>query len=160
MPCEDVSKSVRGKQNTMKSPEARYVLDTTAMLAFTEKELGADRVRTILREGERGQAQVMLSFMTFMEAYYRIWQKEGREKADEVLALLSALPVERIDVSDDLIRLAGEIKALFNLSVADAWIAATAIQQESKLVHKDPEFEQLRDRVALEPLPYKPKARA
>lgn len=144
----------------MKSPEARYVLDTTAMLAFTEKELGADRVRTILREGERGRARVILSFMTFMEAYYRIWQKEGREKAEEVLALLNALPVERIDASDGSIRLAGEIKALFNLSVADAWIAAAAIQQEAKLVHKDPEFEQLRGRVALEPLPYKPKARA
>lgn len=69
---------------------------------------------------------------------------------------MSVLPVERIDVSEGLIRLAGEIKALFNLSVA--WIAATAIQQEATLVHKDPE--QLRDRVALEPLPYKPKAQA
>lgn len=141
----------------MKSPKSRYVLDTTALLAFTEKELGADRVRRLLREAERKRTQVLLSFMTFMEAYYRIWQKAGREKAEEVFALMGVLPVERIDVSENLIRLAGEVKALFNLSVADAWIAATAIQQEATLVHKDPEFEQLRDRVALEPLPYKRK---
>ena len=160
MSFEGASKSVPGKPKTMKPPKPRYMLDTTALLAFTEKERGADRVRTLLRAGERKRTQVILSFMTFMEAYYRIWQKEGREKAEEVLALLNALPVERVDVSDDLIRLAGEIKALFNLSVADAWIAATAIQQEATLVHKDPEFEQLRDRVALEALPYKPKARA
>lgn len=141
----------------MKSPKSRYVLDTTALLAFTEKEPGADRVRRLLREGERKRTRVLLSFMTFMEAYYRIWQKAGREKAEEVFSLMGVLPIERIDISENLIRLAGEVKALFNLSVADAWIAATAIQQEATLVHKDPEFEQLRDRVALEPLPYKRK---
>lgn len=83
-----------------------YALDTTAILAFIEKEPGVDQVRSLL-----------------------------------------------------LIRLAGEIKALFNLPVADAWIVATAIQQGASLVHKDPEFEQLKNRVTLSPLPYKPKAK-
>ncbi len=140
-------------------PQLSYVLDTTAILTFTEKETGVDQVRRLLREGERGKTRILLSFMTFMEAYYRIWQKQGKDRAEEVLVLMEALPVERVDVNDDLIRLAGEIKALFNLSVADAWIVATAIQQGASLVHKDPEFEQLEARVALFPLPYKPKGR-
>lgn len=49
----------------MKPPKPRYVLDTTALLAFTEKEPGADRVRKLLREGEQKRARVILSFMTF-----------------------------------------------------------------------------------------------
>jgi len=142
-----------------KTPETTYLLDTSAILAFTEKEPGAQQVREILRKGEGGQARVLLSFMTLMEAYYRIWQLKDREKAEEILVLLEALPVERIDVDDELIRLAGEIKALFRLSVADAWIIATAIQQEAQLVHKDPEFEQVKERVSLSPLPYKPTTR-
>lgn len=143
----------------MRRPEPCYVLDTTAILAFTEKEPGVDQVRSLLREGEQGKARILLSFMTFMEAYYRIWQKQGKDRAEEVLVLMEALPVERVDVNSDLIRLAGEIKALFDLSVADAWIIATAIQQGASLVHKDPEFEKLKNRVALSLLPYKPKAK-
>lgn len=56
----------------MRQAEHSYVLDTTAILTFTEKEPSVDQVRGLLREGEKGKARILLSFMTFMEAYYRI----------------------------------------------------------------------------------------
>jgi len=134
-----------------------FALDTSAILAFTEREAGSSKVREILRQGEGGRARVLLSFMVLMEAYYRIWQLRGREAAEEILLLLKALPVERIAVDEPILRLAGEIKALYRLSVADAWIIATAIHHDAQLVHKDPEFEQIEGRVTLIPLPYKAK---
>jgi hypothetical protein len=36
-----------------------------------------------------------------------------------------------------------EFKALFPLSMADAWIAACAAEQGAVLLHKDPEFKPL-----------------
>jgi predicted nucleic acid-binding protein len=39
--------------------------------------------------------------------------------------------------------------------VADAWIAATAAVQDLILVHKDPEFERIKEEVSLLSLPYK-----
>lgn len=132
-----------------------YVLDTSAILAFTEGEAGAKIVRDILRKAERGQASVFIPFMAFMEAAYRVWQLRGKESAEELLILLEALPVRRVDVDDDLIRLSAEIKALCQLSVADAWIIATALKENASLVHKDPEFEQVKARVQLVSLPYK-----
>jgi len=48
------------------------------------------------------------------------------------------------------------IKARYKISVADAWIAATAAVHNLTLVHKDPEFESL-EGVSLLPLPYKAK---
>ena len=132
-----------------------YVLDTSAILAFTEGEPGAEVVRNILRKTERGKARTFVSFMTFMEAFYRIWQLRGKESAEEIFVLLAALPMRRVDVDDDLIRLSGEIKALYRLSLADAWIIATALKEEALLVHKDPEFEQVKGRVDLFALPYK-----
>ena len=51
----------------------------------------------------------------------------------------------------DLLRLlaAARIKAGHKLSVADAWIAATAERLDATLVHKDPEFEPLAKLVRL-----------
>jgi predicted nucleic acid-binding protein len=43
-----------------------------------------------------------------------------------------------------------------SLSVCDAWIIGTAIALDSTLVHKDPEFEQVKTLVKVKALPYKP----
>jgi len=48
------------------------------------------------------------------------------------------------------------VEATNNLSVCDSWIIATAIATDAILVHKDPEFEQVKTIVKLKALPYKP----
>ena len=63
--------------------------------------------------------------------------------------------MQRVDVSDALISQAAMFQGSCRLSVADAWILATATQYSATLVHKDPEFEQARTQVTLQALPYK-----
>jgi len=134
-------------------PDA-WVLDTSAVLALWNEEAGAATVEEILRE-ESGHRKIYVSFMTFMECRYRLWRDQGRSAADELLRALSLLPVVRIDVDDALLGAASELKAQHNISVADSWIVATAIVCKATLVHKDPEFDALSDRVAMKRLPYK-----
>ena len=133
----------------------RYLLDTSAILALRGDEPGADDVESILRKSESGEAEVYVSFMTYMEAYCRIWRIDGEESAKRMYAELLSLPVLRIDVNDRLLLRAGGIKANYRLSVADAWIIACAVEAEACLVHKDPEFKQVQDIVPLIFLPYK-----
>jgi predicted nucleic acid-binding protein len=133
----------------------RYLLDTSAILALRGDEPGADDVESILRESESGQAEVYASFMTYMEAYYRIWRLEGEESARRMYAELLSLPIVRVDVSDSILLRAGAIKANHRLSVADSWIIASAMEIKASLIHKDTEFEQLKDVVSLIFLPYK-----
>lgn len=71
------------------------------------------------------------------------------------LELIGALPVFRVESTKALGIRAAELKALYQLSVADAWIAALASEQDATLVHKDPEFEQLEGEIAVVQLPYK-----
>jgi hypothetical protein len=52
-----------------------------------------------------------------------------------------------------------EIKATQSLCVCDSWIVATAMDLNAILVHKDPEFEQMRGAMKLKALPYKPLTR-
>jgi predicted nucleic acid-binding protein len=129
-----------------------YVLDTSALLTFWNNEEGADTVERILRSGRR----VSVSFMSYMEGRYRIWKNTGKEESEEFSQYLNLLSLERIDITDQIFEKAIEIKATNSLSVCDSWIIATAIVTGSVLVHKDPEFEQVKGMVKLKTLPYKP----
>ena len=51
--------------------------------------------------------------------------------------------------------LAGQVKANYKLSFADARVAATALEFDAILVHKDPEFLELKNRIKMLELPYK-----
>ena len=139
----------------MENKPARFVLDTSALLTLREDEAGADEVENILRKAEKGEFEVYFSFMTLMELCYRLWQDKGEQFAKEILAETRALPIQEISQENDLLIKASRIKANFRLSVADSWIIATAWQKKAKLVHKDPEFEQVRQIVELVSLPYK-----
>jgi len=136
-----------------KEDNKTYLLDTSAILALWNTEDGADIVENILKKSSI--SPVFVSFMTFMEGKYRIWKEKGKTLAEEFYRDFRLLPVERVDIDDELIDIASEIKATNNLSVADSWIIASAIKTDSILVHKDPEFEQVVDRVDMLKLPYK-----
>ncbi|OIP92841.1 MAG: hypothetical protein AUK24_01020 [Syntrophaceae bacterium CG2_30_49_12] len=128
-----------------------YVMDTSAIFALWNDEEGADTVEHILHSG----APVLVSFMTIMEGRYRLWKNAGKETSDEFSKYISLLPVRRIDITNAIFENAIEIKATSSLSVCDSWIIATAIATKSILVHKDPEFEQVKKMVLLKTLPYK-----
>ena len=83
------------------------------------------------------------------------YQEEGKGAAQRRIDLMNRLAVTRLDSSQELGLLAGELKAVHRISFADAWIAATAIMLGAILVHKDPEFEKVQDMVTLVFLPYK-----
>jgi len=133
----------------------RYLLDTSAILTLWNNEDGADDVEAILRKAESDKVIVYASFMTYMEAYYRIYRVEGIESARAIYAEIGSLPIYKIDADEKILLRAGAIKANYSLSIADAWIVASAIEKGAILVHKDPEYEQLKDMVSMIILPYK-----
>jgi predicted nucleic acid-binding protein len=135
------------------SPDS-FVLDTSAILALWNEEEGASFVEKILRDKPQNKI-IFISFMTVMECRYRVWKDHGQSVADELIRSLGLLPITRVDVDDVLIMTASDLKARYKISVADSWIVATAIVHNATLVHKDPEFDALSDRVAMKTLPYK-----
>ena len=131
----------------------RYLLDTSAILALIEDEAGADRVEALLREhGE----DVLLPFAVIMEATYITLREAGEAVAERRYALMRQLPCTELwAVDEPTLLTAARFKATARVSFADALIAAFAVRHEAILVHKDPEYEALGDRVLLESLPYK-----
>ena len=118
----------------------RFVLDTSALLALRDDEPGAERVHRLIDAARKRRATAHVSFMTRMELLYLIAASEGAEAAAAALRLLDALPLQWVTCEPAILVEAARIKQRGRLSVADAWIAATAVSREAVLVHKDPEF--------------------
>jgi len=138
-----------------RSRRAVYVLDTSAVLAFLEGEAGVATVKDLLRRARRGAVRVVVSLMTVYELLYiTTLERDEAEGLRRVLELRS-LPVEESSLGGEVAIRAANLKARFRISVADSWIAATAIEEKATLVHKDPEYLALADLVALETLPLK-----
>lgn len=135
----------------MPAAAERHVLDTSALLCLIEDEEGAGDVERLLKSGQN----IFVCFISLMEFYYVTLQEAGEEAAIQRYALLKELPIRIIESNEELGLAAGRIKASHRLSVADAWVAATAERLNAILVHKDPEFDALKGALQLQNLPYK-----
>lgn len=132
-----------------------FVLDTSALLCLKENEPGASEVEAILRQHGNREA-VFISFMSVMELATILEQEQGEGASRQGVLQLKQLPVQVVESDEPLGLAAARIKARHALSVADAWVAATAERLGATLVHKDPEFEPLAELILLRTLP--PKA--
>ena len=132
------------------------LLDTSALLTLRDDEPGAARVAQVLEHALRGDVRCLGCFISLMEVMYRVWRDEGEAAGRLAYEQCFALPMEWIHESPALLKRAAELKACNPLSVADAWIAAAAMEQEAVLIHKDPEFAALA--IAQEALPLKPRS--
>ena len=134
--------------------DKNYVLDTSAIFVYLESEDGADEVEKILTLARKNKCKVFISFISLMEVYYIVWQRKGEDVAKEAIVLIKSLPIEIVESKERLILSAGRIKANHKLSVADAIVAATAIEKSASLVHKDSELEPVSQYVKTLKLPH------
>jgi predicted nucleic acid-binding protein len=146
--------SVRQPGAARQGVGGRYVLDTSALLSLHNDEPGSARVEQLLLAAADGKAEVFTCFISLMEVLYRVWKNEGEAAGRAVYLQCQQLPIVWVHESTELLELAAGLKARHPMSLADAWIAGTAIACEATLVHKDPEFEPVPG-MAQEPLPCK-----
>lgn len=132
-----------------------YVLDTSAIFAFTKDEESSQQIEQILSFARKGKTKIFISFISFLELYYITWQEKDEKSAKKLFLYLKSWPIERVDSNEKLILIAGGIKANYKLSVADSIIIATAIEKKSTLIHKDPELEVVKGETEILSLPYK-----
>jgi len=128
-----------------------YVFDTEAVVAFLYDEPGHDRVRALLADVEAGDVEGYLAETNATEVYYLVARFEGTPEeapttasfrvADRDLRALERLGLE-IAVADW--RLAGEVKAHGEISLADAYGVALAAEKDATLIAgRDDDFDDL-----------------
>lgn len=133
----------------------RYVLDTSAILAYIEEEAGSDTVENLLIRATTGEIDVYIAFITLTEIFYITLQEQGEKEARQRIELVRSLPVKIDESHDELNMAAGRLKARQRISLADSYIAAVSQLRDAILVHKDPEFEKVAPAITEQRLPYK-----
>jgi len=133
----------------------RRVLDTSALFTLIENEPGVDDIEHFIHEALDERTRLFISVVAEIELYYISLQEQGENVAQERVELLRDLPIEIVEVTEDLVQTIGGIKARYAMSFADCCIAGLAESLDAELVHKDPEYEQVSERIVLKSLPYK-----
>jgi len=145
--------------------KSRFVLDAWAVLSLLQaEEPAATRVRTLIGQASGGSAELSISVINLSEVFYRVGRLRGEREAalsasrrrfgeaEEILSELRALPWEVLAASDERVWAAARIKMRHRVSLADAFAAAAAVEQDATLVTGDPELCQLGAPVRVEKL--------
>jgi predicted nucleic acid-binding protein len=122
---------------------AEYLFDSHALLAFFQKERGAEIVAKILKASvEQGQKE-FISVINLGEIIYLTKRRFGDEKKIEILGRIFQLGLTILPAPDPLVYEAAELKAEFPISYADCFALASALEQSAILVTGDPEFKRV-----------------
>jgi predicted nucleic acid-binding protein len=134
-----------------------YVFDTEAIIAFLYGVPGHETVAALLEGVFDGAAEGFLTELNASEVYYLVSRFEGEDDEPTTVSLrtagrdLRALERQGITIQRTDWRLAGEIKADGNISLADAHAVALASERDATIVvGGDDDFDDLPVEVSLE----------
>ena len=112
---------------------AGYLFDSHALLAFFQKEEGAETVAKILRESVEKRLDQLISVINLGEIIYMTKRRFGDQKKME-------LGLKILPAPEPLVYKAAELKAEYPISYADCFALACAQEYAAILVTGDPEF--------------------
>ncbi len=116
------------------------VLDSFALIAFLEDEPGREIVEHILDKCLVTGENAFISVVNWGEVYYTTFRTKGEKSARLALDVIRTLPIEIINIEQELTFLAAQYKAKHKMSFADAFAAALAKAKHAELITGDPEF--------------------
>jgi len=127
-----------------------FLFDSHALLAFFQKEKGAEIVYGILKKSRRQRIDCLICVINLGEIIYMTKKLFGNQKKLEILGRIHQLAIKVLSAPDELVYLAAEIKAEYPLAFADCFAAACALNHDATLVTGDPEFRLIEHLVKIE----------
>ena len=116
--------------------ERLYVFDSCAVVAFLQREPGAEVVAEILKDQ---QNRCLIHAINACEVYYDIYRRGGEEDADALEEILEVSGIEVVEtIPSSLWQIAGKIKAeQRRVSLADCLALALAILENGTVLSSD-----------------------
>jgi predicted nucleic acid-binding protein len=122
----------------------RYLLDACALIAFLAEERGKgyEEVKALFNRAGTGEISISMSIVNLIEVYYGFIQKYGTiEAADVIMSRVASLLLTVINtINGTVYREAARFKAVYSMSLADAFLCACAKDLSAVIVTKDDEI--------------------
>jgi predicted nucleic acid-binding protein len=128
------------------SSKPKIVLDTKPLIKLFAQEEGWDAVQKILSRVEAGDLEAAISVVTLTEIYYKYMREKRADLAEaRTNQFRYAVYLKKILIDEEVAVKAGDFKGKYDISIADAFIAATAYFEESAIISDDPDFEKIQE---------------
>jgi predicted nucleic acid-binding protein len=121
-------------------PAPPVVFDSHALLKLLRDESGAEEVEKILTEAARRDEPAHMTEVNYAEVQYIVRRKDGEAAWQTIARELVAAPIQFHVADRVLADRAADFKTRFKISLADAFAAALAKEQNAELVTGDREF--------------------
>ena len=132
-----------------------YVLDSSAILRFTDNEAGADRVQHILDAQVDGTAEVAVSALHWGEAAGHLCKLRGRDVMENILQRLLGAGIRVLPATAQQAIAAALIKNDYKIPYVDAFGAVLASEPHHVFVTADFDLKPAAKLVKIEFLPVK-----
>ena len=128
----------------------KVVLDTKPLIKLFAKEEGWETVQKILSKVEAEEIEATMSVVTLTEVYYKYLQEKRADLAKtRTEELRYAVYIRKLEINEEVAVKAGEFKGKYNVSIADAFIAAAAYFEGSIVISDDADFKRIAEIKAL-----------
>ena len=128
------------------SSKPKIVLDTKPLIKLFAQEEGWDAVQKILSRVEAGDLEAAISVVTLTEIYYKYMREKRADLAEaRTNQMRYAVYLKKLLIDEEVAVKAGDFKGKYNISIADAFIAATADLEEAVIISDDPDFEKIQE---------------
>jgi predicted nucleic acid-binding protein len=118
-----------------------YIFDACALIALIKNEAAFDQVNGLLARATAGEITIYMSIVNLVEVYYGFLQERGEQAADAIMSDAANLPITVINtISGAVYREAARFKAAHPMSLADAFLCASAKNLSAVIVTKDGEI--------------------
>jgi predicted nucleic acid-binding protein len=120
-----------------------YVLDACALIAYLNEEKGEgfEAVDELFNRAEAGEITLYMSIVNLVEVYYGYIGDVGMTTANEIMRPVFGFPMSFISTITDLMyREAARYKGVYPMSLADAFLCATAKSLNATVITKDAEI--------------------
>lgn len=132
------------------SSKPKVVLDTKPLIKLFAKEEGWETVQKILSKVEAEEMEATISVVTLTEIYYKYLQEKRADLAKiRTEELRYAVYIRKLEINEEVAIKAGEFKGKYDVSVADAFIAAAAYFEGSIIISDDADFKRIAEIKAL-----------
>jgi len=126
------------------------VFDSFAILNFLKGEPSSNRVKEYLLRVQNKEIAGYISAVNLCEVHYMVMREKGYADAEILTTSLRDWGLTVVFADEDMAKKAGQFKAQYPLSLADAFAAATSQKFEAFLLTGDPEFQQLKGKIEIE----------
>ena len=116
--------------------EGPYVLDACALVAFLQREPGAEVVAEILKDP---YSRCRIHAVNACEVYYDLYRRSGEEDASKLEEVLATVGIELVEAIPSVLwQTAGKLKAEWRrVSLADCVALALSVLEDSTLLTSD-----------------------